>query len=162
MTILYNDWLHQNDAEDTPENRSAWVRETGVPYSSGYRGEDAAASYFGWLSQNPQLWGAGTATIGMWRDGEQKEAPPIPVPKEGQFPHPGIEWEKDGDDYFYFIALDETRIEPNPLGDGYIFTNYDLENSDWDNVTGDVTPETIDEIIAKLQHFKRVVFGEGE
>lgn len=67
-------------------------------------------------------------------------------------PHPGIEWVGNRKDCY--VLVDELSIVRLDDGSGYCFYDTDQEGN-----IAPCTPETIDEIIAKLEHFKRVVFG---
>lgn len=90
----------------------------------------------------------------------------IEAPKAEPYPvHPDIEWKvreynrNYPDEVYYPIFQNNINIEFNPENGGYGF--YSEYDGDW-YLISDCTPETIDDIIAKLEHFKRVVFGEGE
>lgn len=85
---------------------------------------------------------------------------------EPQTPHDGIEWEGYPGDKYRCYWIGNLKIVSNRTMPGYRFVSFDSEGEDqyyYDEKNGDfVTPETIDAIIAKLEHFKRVVFGEGD
>lgn len=139
MTILYKDWLAQRGLPDTAENRTIWQQATSLRYAGGTV-----------MSSN---WG-----VPSHRDFPQVEAPaPDASP---QIPHEGIEWEKKEYSAYpvRYLVGDLLAIAPESDGSGYHF----FEQSEEYYHGEKVTPETIDEIIDKLQHFKRVVFGEGD
>lgn len=92
----------------------------------------------------------------------QSEAPRIEAPSTYEEPklHLGIEWRKNySGDSCYEIFHAVVDIEHNPASGEYAFFHAQGDGYDF---LEHCTPETIDEIIAKLEHFKRVVFGDGE
>lgn len=115
MTILYNEWLIQNNLQDSEMSRQRWNYEA------------------------KQLIYAGGSAFGNW------ESSPVRYQAST---------EKVDDFGNEYVVCDVMSIIPDDKG-GYTF----VERNEYYYASGDVTPESIDEIIAKLQHFKRVVLG---
>lgn len=148
MTITYKDWLAQNGADDNAESLMAW--------------RSAVTPFIPASSCDQYNYAGGTVLGGNWGAPSRRDLEPLEhnqADENPQVPHPDIEWqERRYRNGFYYPIFDNlVTIEPNPQSGEYAFF---VEEEGGHYFHEHCTPETIDEIIAKLQHFKQVVFGE--